>query len=287
MAGSGAFRLPGDRFLPALRPSRLPVYGLVPAAGRALRLGPLPCSKELLPIGFRSTPSGPAPKVAGHYLLESFRRAGIDRVFFVLHESKMDVPRYFGTGALAGVSLAYLSLPGSASIAETLDHAYPFVAEGVVALGFPDALFTPADAYRPLLSRLEESGADLVLGCFPARNPRTTDMVDLDPGGRVLGLEIRPFETRLAYNWLIAVWGPAFTRHLRAFVGTEAAAGAAGETPIGAVVQAAIEEGLRVEGVPFPEGSYRDVGTPSELAAAIREHAHLEPPSGTEPAGGL
>ena len=53
------------------------VVGLIPAAGRAERLGPLPCSKELLPIGFRETPRGPAPKVAGHYLLERFRAAGV------------------------------------------------------------------------------------------------------------------------------------------------------------------------------------------------------------------
>src|SRR5687767_13356160 len=50
-----------------------PLLGLIPAAGRAERLGPLPCSKELLPIGFRETPRGPSPKVAGHYLLERFR----------------------------------------------------------------------------------------------------------------------------------------------------------------------------------------------------------------------
>jgi hypothetical protein len=40
-------------------------------------------------------------------------------------------------------------------------------------------------------------------------------------------------------------------------------------------VRAAVEAGLRVEGVEFPEGSYRDVGTPAELAAAIRDHTRL------------
>ena len=49
----------------------------------------------------------------------------------------------------------------------------------------------------------------------------------------------------------------------------------AGEFQIGAVVRSAVEAGLHVEGVEFPAGSYRDVGTPAELAAAIREHARL------------
>src|SRR5437764_12541991 len=84
----------------------LPLVGLIPAAGRAERLGPLPCSKELLPIGFRETPRGPAPKVAGHYLLERFRAAGVRRAFLVLHESKWDIPRYFGTGEIADLALA-------------------------------------------------------------------------------------------------------------------------------------------------------------------------------------
>ena len=163
-----------------------PLLGLIPAAGRAERLGPLPCSKELLPIGFRETPRGPAPKVAGHYLLERFRAAGVRRVFMVLHESKQDVPRYFGTGEIADVALAYLSIPGSRSVPETLDRAFPFVEEAIVALGFPDVLFEPVDAYAPLIARQAATGADLVLGLFPTERHRTTDMVELDadgPGG--------------------------------------------------------------------------------------------------------
>lgn len=250
-----------------------PLLGLIPAAGRALRLGPLPCSKELLPIGFRDTPQGPAPKVAGHYLLERFRAGGVRRIFMVLHESKWDVPRYFGTGEMADVSLAYLCIPGSRSVPETLDHAFPFVEDAIVALGFPDVLFEPVDAYARLIERQSATGADLVLGLFPAERFRTTDMVELGDDGRVLRIEVRPESTNLRFNWLIAVWSPVFTRFLREAV--RSAPAGEGELQIGAVVRAAVEGGLRVEGVAFPEGSYRDVGTPDELAKAVREHARL------------
>ena len=254
----------------------LPLLGLIPAAGRAERLGPLPCSKELLPIGFRETPRGPAPKVAGHYLLERFRAAGVRRVFMVLHESKKDVPRYFGTGEIADVSLAYLSIPGSRSVPETLDRAFPFVEEAIVALGFPDVLFEPVDAYVPLIQRQAATGADLVLGLFPTERHRTTDMVELDADGRVVRVEVRPETTTLRYNWLIAVWSPVFTRFLHEAVRSAQEAPADnGEFQIGAVVRSAVEAGLRVEGVEFPQGSYRDVGTPAELAAAIRDHTRL------------
>ena len=51
------------------------VVGLIPAGGAATRISPLPCSKELYPIGFRRI-HGTAeqqPKVVCHYLFEKMR----------------------------------------------------------------------------------------------------------------------------------------------------------------------------------------------------------------------
>lgn len=251
------------------------ILGLIPAAGRAERLGPLPCSKELLPIGFRETPRGPAPKVACHYLLERFRMAGIRRVLMVLHESKWDVPRYLGTGEIADVSLAYVVIPGSKSVPETLDRAFPFSEGSLVALGFPDVLFEPADAYARLIERQRATGADLVLGLFPTSKFRTTDMVEVGPDGRVIRIEVRPESTALRYNWLLAVWSPVFTRFLHEAV--RSAPEGERELQIGTILQAAVAAGLHVEGVEFPDGSYRDIGTPEELAAAVREHSRTPP----------
>ena len=249
--------------------SSLPLIGLIPAAGRAERLGPLPCSKELLPIGFRETPRGLAPKVAGHYLLERFRAGGVRRAFMVLHESKGDVSRYFGTGEMADAALAYLSIPGSRSVPETLDRAFPFVQDSLVALGFPDVIFEPVDAYARLVERQAATEADLVLGLFPAERFQTTDMVELGPDGRVRRVEVRPATTALRFNWLIALWGPAFTGYLHEAV--REAPAEEGELQLGSLIQAAVDAGLHAEGVEFPQGSYRDIGTPAELAAAIRE----------------
>jgi glucose-1-phosphate thymidylyltransferase len=53
------------------------IVGIVPAAGQATRISPLPCSKELYPIAFRRGESGARPKVVSHYLfgrLASARR---------------------------------------------------------------------------------------------------------------------------------------------------------------------------------------------------------------------
>jgi glucose-1-phosphate thymidylyltransferase len=94
-------------------------------------------------------------------------------------------------------------------------------------------------------------------------------MVDCGPDGRVRGIEVRPESTSLRYNWLIAVWTPAFTRHLHEAVRSSPQEG--GELQIGAVVRSAVESGLHTEGVEFPEGWFRDIGTPADLAAAMRE----------------
>ncbi|MGH8772647.1 MAG: hypothetical protein ACREV2_15955, partial [Burkholderiales bacterium] len=68
------------------------VVGLIPAAGRALRLKPLPCSKELYPIGFHEAEPGVPfrPKVVCHYLLEKMRAAGITQVCIILLRGKWD-----------------------------------------------------------------------------------------------------------------------------------------------------------------------------------------------------
>ncbi|MBE7444988.1 MAG: hypothetical protein HS132_06975 [Planctomycetia bacterium] len=53
------------------------VIDLIPVAGTASRIAPLPCSKELYPVGFRSVNGGNEirPKVVIHYLLKKMRLA--------------------------------------------------------------------------------------------------------------------------------------------------------------------------------------------------------------------
>lgn len=96
-------------------------------------------------------------------------------------------------------------------------------------------------------------------------------------GGPVRRVVVRPSSTRLRYNWLIAVWGPKLTEHLQGEVARALrrrtgppSPGEPDELQLGAIFQRAIDAGLAVEGVAFPEGGYRDLGTPEELAAALR-----------------
>lgn len=251
-----------------------PVVGLIPAAGRARRLGRLPVSKEILPVDFQRTRQGVVPKVACQYLLDRFRAGGVERAFLVIRRGKEDIPRHLGSGDDSGVSLAYLVVDDSASVPETLDRAHGFVAGNTVVLGFPDLWFTPEDAYATLLERHRETGADVTLGLFPmepARRP-TTDMVRLGADGRVEDVEVRPQASELEHNWLLAVWGPRFTDWLHGRMSPMAQdAGSPVEAPelkLGSLLRQGLAEGLHLQGVPFDPGGYLDMGTPEGLARA-------------------
>ncbi|MEM6402045.1 MAG: dTDP-glucose pyrophosphorylase, partial [Cyanobacteria bacterium P01_D01_bin.116] len=146
------------------------IIGLIPAGGKATRISPLPLSKELYPVGFRgdrdieinnqtknqtknqnnnqnNNQNHLRPKVVSHYLLEKMQLAGIDKAYFILRSGKWDIPGYFGDGEMLSMSLGYLIMGVPYGVPFTLDSAYPFVKDAVVALGFPDILFEPKDAF--------------------------------------------------------------------------------------------------------------------------------------------
>jgi glucose-1-phosphate thymidylyltransferase len=257
------------------------VIGLLPAGGQATRIAPLPCSKELYPVGFRPLEDGRSlrPKVVCNYLLEKMRLAGITKVYIVLRQGKWDIPAYLGDGTMLGMNLAYLMMHLPFGAPYTLDQAYPFMQDSLVALGFPDVIFQPDDAFVQLLARQAATNADVVLGLFPADQPQKCDMVDVDNEGRVRRIVIKPLETHLRYTWMIAVWTPVFTRFMHGYlvaiqkVSERDDAGNNAleqrELFVGDVIQAAIHDDLRVETVVFPDGTYLDIGTPDNLVKAV------------------
>lgn len=270
--------------------SSMEVIGVLPAGGTARRISPLPLSKELFPLGFEALPSQSQdvllhseqptssslrPKVVSQYLLERMQRAGICKAFMVLRPGKWDIPAYFGDGARLGLRLAYLTVHREDGVPYTLDQAYPFVESAIVALGFPDIIFQPVDAYATVLHRLRTQNADVVLGLFPTEQAYKAGMVNFDADGRVRQIIEKPKQSSLRYMWAIAVWAPRFTQFMHEFLANRVISTASPELPIGDVIQAAIAAGLRVEAEPFSNGSYLDVGTPDDLIRAI----HLTTPS--------
>ncbi|MHC4488051.1 MAG: nucleotidyltransferase family protein [Planctomycetota bacterium] len=252
------------------------VIGIIPAGGKASRIAPLPCSKELYPVGFHPVnESGESrPKVVSHYLLEKMRLANITKVFIVIREGKWDIPAYFGDGKMLDMHIAYLMMDLPYGVPYTLDQAYPFVQDGLVALGFPDIIFKQKDAYKKLLAKQAETNAAIVLGLFPAHQPQKTDMVDLDENGRVCSIYIKPDHSTLSYSWEIAVWSPVFTQYMHNYVLSRqnnfAELLKKKELFVGDILHAAIQENLHVESVLFKDDCFIDIGSPEDLFKAVR-----------------
>jgi len=249
------------------------VIGLIPAAGKATRLSPLPCSKELFPIGFKASSRGHnlIPKVVCHYLLEKMRLAGITNAYIVIREGKWDIPAYFGDGSILDMHLAYLMMGLPFGVPYTLNQAYPFVQDAIIALGFPDILFEADDAFDQLLAYQAAREIDVILGLFPCKQSRKADMVVLGDEGRVERVVIKPRETNLRFSWAVAVWTPVFSRFMHEYLSAlEEKAARQPELFVGDVFNAAIQEGLRVEGVLVSDKPFLDIGTGDELLEAVK-----------------
>jgi glucose-1-phosphate thymidylyltransferase len=261
------------------------VIGLLPAAGQATRIAPLPFSKELYPVGFRFVDEGRSirPKVVCHYLLEKMRLAGIAKSYILLRSGKWDIPAYLGDGAMLNMHLGYLIMGLPFGVPYTLDQAYPFVQEALVVLGFPDILFQPNNAFIKLLARQAARKVDVVLGLFPTDQTHKAGMVDFDTEGRVRLVVEKPLQTELQYMWGIAVWTPVFTHFMHQYLTAIEADRLRTdpnnsllqqrELPIGDVFQAAIESGIGIEAEVFADGTYLDIGTPEDLVRAVRDFA--------------
>ncbi len=250
------------------------IIGLIPAGGKATRISPLPCSKELFPLGLHPTADGGLrPKAVATYLLEDMRTGGATKAFFVIRQGKWDIPAYYGDGALLNMNIGYLLMNVPYGPPFTLDQAYPFVKDDIVFMGFPDILTEPRDAFQYLLKDLQTTNADAVLGLFPTEFPHKWDPVDLSADGRITKVEIKPAQTDLKYVWAIATWSPVFSQFMHGYLQEKLSAfeaGQAREIIFSDIMQAAIDNGLHIRGVLFENGTCLDVGTPADLQKALK-----------------
>jgi glucose-1-phosphate thymidylyltransferase len=258
------------------------IIGLIPAAGKAERVAPLPCSKEIFPIGFQQKDQncGEIPKVVSQYLLECMQFAGATKAYIVIRKGKWDIPAYFGDGKKLEMHLAYLIMGLPFGVPYTLNQAYPFIKDVTVLFGFPDIIFQPEDAFVKLLDRQTETGSDIVLGVFPVNRRHRGDRIALDDKGRITNIEINPKSTRLKLTWVIAVWTAKFSIFMRDYIQhPQKTARSAHELNMGKtrqelflseVIKGALKKKLHIETVLFSKGTYLDIGTPENLIEAVR-----------------
>jgi glucose-1-phosphate thymidylyltransferase len=272
---------------PPLKNDTVECIGLIPAGGRAERISPLPCSKEIFPVGFGEIKQKGRrlPKVAAHYLLEKMQLAEATKAYFVLAKGKWDIPAYFGDGSIVNMAIGYLVTEVPYGVPFTIDSAFSFLKNKRILFGFPDIILQPHDVYTQLIDRMQSSNADIVLGLFGAKDPAKMDMVDLSADGTICGIQIKPERTRLKWTWIIAVWNFSFTQFIHEYVQQHLVTIAAEdgrfkenrhnhkEIYLGDVIQKAIESDMKIDKVMFNTGTYIDIGSPEDMMTAIETQA--------------
>ena len=246
------------------------LVGVIPAAGTATRLGKLPFSKELYPLGIEKG----EVMVTSRYVMDSMAEAGASQIHMVIRDGKWDIPAYYGSRFSEGVFIGYHIAEYGYGVPFTVNQAYPFVKDKNVLLGFPDIIFKPADAYSRLVKELNHSAAPIVLGLFPVSNPAKFDMVETDDRGFVERIVIKPEEGDFDHAWIIAAWKPEFSDYLNSFVNKTLATHTKDELNktefhFGHVIIAALNDGMDARGIAFENGSSFDIGTPEDLLAII------------------
>ncbi len=183
------------------------MIGIIPAAGAGLRIQPLGCSKELLPVGSREVGGVVRPKAVSEYLVERMIAAGARQICMVISAEKSDIVRYYAERDYAA-EIFYAVQQKPRGLCDALFRAESFVrADEIVLIGLPDTIWFPENAYRAALDASPE--VNLIL--FPVENPQAFDAVLRDASGRVERVVVK--QENPGSNW---VWG-AVTASGRAF----------------------------------------------------------------------
>src|SRR5512145_2792783 len=144
------------------------LIGLVPAAGKGLRLG-LPYPKELYPI-IRDCHYKPIAQ----FVLETLTQAGVRHTVVVINETKHQLIGYFGDGHRFGCNISYVVQEAAAAegqstspgLAHALDSAYHLTRDRVVFFGMADTLMEPQGVFARAWGGAD-AGDDVILVLFP------------------------------------------------------------------------------------------------------------------------
>ncbi|HOU92863.1 MAG TPA: glucose-1-phosphate thymidylyltransferase RfbA [Polyangiaceae bacterium] len=244
--------------------------GIVLAGGAGTRLHPLTLalSKQLLPV---------YDKPMIYYPLSVLMLAGIRDILIIT--TPVDRPsfeRLLGTGEPLGLRFSYAEQPQPNGLAEAFIIGREFVGDDSVCLVLGDNIFYGAGLSEMLQRAVKElSGATLF--AYRVQDPERYGVVELGPGGAVLGIEEKPQKPKSNY----AVTGLYFYDNRVLDLAAAQRPSARGELEITDLNNAYVREGrARVElmGRGF---AWLDTGTHQSLLDASQFVATLEKRQGT------
>lgn len=171
------------------------MWGIIPAAGAGSRIQPLAFSKELLPVGCRTTGGAERPRAVSEYLIDRFVKCGVDKICFVIAPGKCDILEYYGSSAL-NASFVYTVQDRPAGLCGALFRAVPVIGDSEeVVVGLPDTIWFPEDGLNYL------PGDSFSFLLFPVARPELFDAVITDDDDRVLEIQVKRPDARTSWVW--------------------------------------------------------------------------------------
>ena len=243
------------------------LIGLIPAAGRGIRLG-LPYPKELYPV-IRDNRYKPISQ----FVVDNMTVAGIRHIVFVINETKHQLIAFFGDGHRFHCELSYVvqehraaeGKSTSPGLSDALDSAYHLIRGKTVCFGMADTIMQPEDVFvKGLKSAMPDD--DVILMLFPTERPEKFGMVRSGGGNRVLEIVDKPKHTDLTNMWGCIIWRPSFTEYLHVNVREK------GVSDFAVIMNTAIQSGFKFRGVHMDKGIYIDLGTYDEIADMDRRY---------------
>lgn len=255
------------------------LIGLFPAAGRGSRLGMIPCSKEIMPIGFQSSNTQveekagemwhPVTAIENH--LNAFQLAGVEQIGIVVGQAKWDIVRYLGNGERFGLPIAYFFQEHLYGMPFALDLAFPWIEEATILFSMPDTLITPINTMAKLVEHHQTHSADITLGLFPTDMPNKFGMVELNNADQIVDFVDKPNQTNLKLMWGCAVWSAKFTHFMHHYlVGLSSPSK---EVVLSDLFLAALRAGYHFESFQIQGSHYHDIGTPESFQTAVYDLA--------------
>lgn len=233
--------------------------GLIPAAGKGLRLG-LPYPKELYPIIRQNR-----YKPVSQFVLDNLVKSGVTDLVMVINETKQQIIGYFGDGHRFHCTISYVvqearsgSGPStSPGLAHALDASYHLINGRNVFFGMADTIMDPDDVFGRAWASAHDDD-DVMLVLFPTSRPEKFGMVRVGPDNRVLEVVDKPAQTDLTHMWGCIIWRPRFTEHLHQSVER-------GTSDFARILNDAIASGMKMRAFTVAGGSYVDLGTYEEI----------------------
>ncbi|TDD63490.1 glucose-1-phosphate thymidylyltransferase [Kribbella antibiotica] len=229
---------------------------LVLAGGSGSRLRPIThtSAKQLVPV---------ANKPVLFYGLESIAAAGIQEVGIVVGDRAAEIEAAVGDGSRFGLEVTYLVQDAPLGLAHALLIARDYLGEDDFVMYLGDNFIV--GGISELVQRFRDDRPDAQIMMTQVSDPRAFGVVELDAGGRVIGLEEKPEHPKSDLA-LVGVY--LFTARVHDVV-TGLKPSSRGELEITDAIQKLIDADCRVSSV-VVSGYWKDTGNVADMLEVNR-----------------